>query len=53
MKRVTSNKRVKFAPCGRRDRQKAAAPYPKRVCRAWHLTSQVKVLIPGIRRAEG
>jgi|GEM_PF-4513848 len=25
----------------------------KRVCRAWHLTSQMKVLIPGIRRAEG
>ncbi|MCF6325331.1 MAG: very short patch repair endonuclease [Gammaproteobacteria bacterium] len=25
----------------------------RRVCRAWHLTSQMKVLIPGIRRAEG
>ena len=28
------------------------SPYPD-VCRAWHLTSRVKVLIPGIRRAEG
>ena len=27
--------------------------YRRRVCQAWHLTSQVKVLIPGIRRAEG
>ena len=25
----------------------------RRVCQAWHLTSRVKVLIPGIRRAEG
>ncbi len=25
----------------------------RRVCRAWHLTSQMKVLIPGNRRAEG
>lgn len=24
-----------------------------RVCRAWHLTSEVQVLVPGIRRAEG
>jgi hypothetical protein len=30
-----------------------AARYGKRVCQAWHLTSRVKVLIPGIRRAEG
>jgi len=30
-----------------------AARLPKRVCRAWHLTSRVKVPIPGIRRAEG
>jgi len=29
------------------------AGYANRVCRAWHLTSQMKVLIPGIRRAEG
>ena len=29
-----------------------ASPYPK-VCRAWHVTTQVKVLRPGIRRAEG
>ena len=25
----------------------------KRVCRAWHKTREVKVLLPGIRRAEG
>ena len=25
----------------------------RRVCQAWHLTSEVKVLVPGIRRAEG
>ena len=24
-----------------------------RVCQAWHLTREVKVLLPGIRRAEG
>jgi len=29
------------------------ACYLRRVCQAWHLTSQVQVLIPGIRRAEG
>lgn len=28
-------------------------PLARRVCRAWHQTSQVKVLIPGIREAEG
>ena len=25
----------------------------KRVCRAWHSTSQEQVLIPGVRKAEG
>ena len=30
-----------------------ARPLTKRVCRAWHLTSEVQVLVPGIRRAEG
>ncbi len=34
-------------------RKKRGASQLRRVCRAWHLTSQVKVLIPGIRRAEG
>jgi ribosomal protein S18 acetylase RimI-like enzyme len=29
------------------------AGYSERVCRAWHVTTQVKVLRPGIRRAEG
>ncbi len=28
-------------------------PLSRRVCRAWHLTREVKVLLPGIRRAEG
>ncbi|PPK49808.1 hypothetical protein BY454_1588 [Marinobacter persicus] len=31
---------------------KAAAEY-WRVCRAWHRTREVKVLLPGVRRAEG
>ena len=30
-----------------------AAAELKRVCRAWHESSRVKVLTPGIRRAEG
>ena len=30
-----------------------ASRLSKRVCRAWHLTSEVEVLVPGIRRAEG
>ena len=25
----------------------------QRVCRAWHRTREVKVLLPGVRRAEG
>ncbi len=35
------------------DAQKARASEPGRVCRAWHLTREVQVLLPGIRRAEG
>jgi len=27
------------------------APDPQRVCRAWHRTSEVKVLVPGVRGA--
>jgi len=30
-----------------------AAAEPRRVCQAWHVTSEVKVLTPGNRRAEG
>jgi hypothetical protein len=30
-----------------------AAPGRRRVCRAWHRTSEVKVLVPGVREAEG
>ena len=30
-----------------------AARYPERVCQAWHRTSEVKVLAPGDRGAEG
>jgi len=29
------------------------AGYVKRVCRAWHVTTQVQVLGPGFRRTEG
>jgi len=29
------------------------AAYGWRVCRAWHRTREVKVLLPGVRRAEG
>lgn len=34
-------------------RRSIAAGELWRVCRAWHLTSEVQVLVPGIRRAEG
>jgi hypothetical protein len=30
-----------------------AAADAERVCRAWHRTGEVKVLLPGVRRAEG
>jgi hypothetical protein len=30
-----------------------AAADAGRVCRAWHRTSEVKVLVPGVRGAEG
>jgi hypothetical protein len=29
------------------------APDAGRVCRAWHSTSEVQVLVPGVRGAEG
>jgi hypothetical protein len=29
------------------------SPSTQRVCRAWHVTTQVQVLGPGFRRAEG
>ena len=51
----TYNKSIKFASkrrwLGRGKIRRAT--YFKRVCRAWPLTSRVKILIPGIRRAEG
>ena len=31
----------------------AAGEGKQRVCRAWHRTGEVKVLLPGVRRAEG
>jgi hypothetical protein len=46
----TRIKIVRFRSLGRRY---CGAPYAGRVCRAWHLTREVKVLLPGIRRAEG
>src|SRR5690554_1597943 len=48
----SSNPTLKFAPFGRWDAP-SARPLATRVCRAWHLTSEVQVLVPGIRRAEG
>jgi hypothetical protein len=33
--------------------QNTRRPNTWRVCRAWHLTKEVKVLLPGISRAEG
>ena len=30
-----------------------AEPLSRRVCRAWHRTGEVEVLLPGVRRAEG
>jgi len=39
--------------CLRKNAPLLATADSRRVCRAWHLTSQMKVLIPGIRRAEG
>jgi len=51
---MTHNKSFECAREERgQDAQKARASQFSRVCRAWHLTSQMKVLIPGIRRAEG
>ncbi|OQK17854.1 hypothetical protein AU255_08325 [Methyloprofundus sedimenti] len=37
----------------RLDAQNAARPLARRVCRAWHRTREVQVLLPGIREAEG
>lgn len=34
-------------------RRKRRAPELRRVCQAWHRTSEVKVLAPGSRGAEG
>jgi len=49
------NPPVNLAPFGRWTlRDKAAQRRsPARVCRAWHESSRVEVLAPGIRRAEG
>ncbi len=50
-----SNPALNPAPFGRwtlRDKAAQAGEF-KRVCRAWHESSRVKVLTPGIRRAEG
>ena len=49
----THNKNINDRQQSWLDAQKAARPLYWRVCQAWHLTSRVKVLIPGIRRAEG
>jgi hypothetical protein len=36
-----------------KSRRPALAAQLNRVCRAWHKTREVKVLLPGNRRAEG
>ncbi len=46
MSKYSSNNRIEATP-------KSGALYGKRVCRAWHRTSQVQVLTPGVRKAEG
>jgi hypothetical protein len=49
MKRTAHNQRIVS------DSHRCAVPaaHAWRVCRAWHKTREVKVLLPGIRRAEG
>lgn len=44
---------VKARPSAAGTSRKRAAPYLKRVCQAWHVTSWVQVPWPGLRRAEG
>jgi len=47
---MTHNKRITTPS---KPTPKSGAVYGKRVCRAWHSTSQVQVLTPGVRKAEG
>ena len=49
-KEAGSNHSVKPTRSGLRPPR---AAYLKRVCRAWHESRRVKVLAPGISRAEG
>lgn len=57
MSRLTNQSRpnipVKARPSAAGTSRKRAAPYLKRVCQAWHVTSWVQVPWPGLRRAEG
>ena len=46
---ASSNPSVKGTSCA----EAQSAPYLERVRRAWRVTSWVKVLWPGFRRAEG
>jgi hypothetical protein len=53
---VFHNNSIKFARTNRgldAAQKPRSATYFKRVCRAWHKTREVKVLLPGNRRAEG
>ena len=40
-------------PTHRTQPQEIGSVMADRVCRAWHSTSQVQVLTPGVRKAEG
>jgi len=45
IKRMQSDRPIRYA--------NGSATDARRVCRAWHKTREVKVLLPGVRRAEG
>ncbi len=48
------NKSIKFVPAfGLHRTPLSGRRLFQRVCRAWHRTREVKVLLPGVRRAEG
>ena len=51
--RTTHNKPLKFVPLRSTGRELRSRRLAERVCRAWHVTREVEVLLPGIRRAEG
>ncbi|MDY6857246.1 MAG: hypothetical protein SWO11_21595 [Thermodesulfobacteriota bacterium] len=48
-----NKKQVSYSNKNHRLTHRAGAGYLNRVCRAWHRTSEVRVLVPGVRGAEG